>query len=51
MVVQALERLGVEQGRLVPKGYDQDKPLVPNTSDANKAKTRRVQLMITERGK
>jgi outer membrane protein OmpA-like peptidoglycan-associated protein len=50
-VVQALERLGVEQGRLVPKGYGQDKPLVPNTSDANKAKNRRVQLMITERGK
>jgi outer membrane protein OmpA-like peptidoglycan-associated protein len=50
-VVQTLERLGVEQGRLTPKGYGQDKPLVPNTSDANKAKNRRVQLIITERAK
>jgi outer membrane protein OmpA-like peptidoglycan-associated protein len=46
-VVQALERLGVEQGRLTPKGYGQEKPLVPNTSDANRAKNRRVQLIIT----
>jgi outer membrane protein OmpA-like peptidoglycan-associated protein len=47
----ALVKLGVDGGRLDAKGYGQDKPLVPNTSAANRAKNRRVQLMITEKTK
>lgn len=37
---------GVTADRLVAKGYGQSKPLVPNVTAANKAKNRRVQLMI-----
>ncbi|MEZ4372701.1 MAG: OmpA family protein [Polyangiaceae bacterium] len=42
----ALVNLGVESSRLTAKGYGQEKPLVPNVSDANRARNRRVQLMI-----
>jgi OOP family OmpA-OmpF porin len=35
---------GVAPGRLTSRGYGDTKPLVPNTSDANKAKNRRVEL-------
>jgi outer membrane protein OmpA-like peptidoglycan-associated protein len=42
----ALILLGIEPNRLVARGYGQQQPLVPNTSPANKAKNRRVQLMI-----
>jgi outer membrane protein OmpA-like peptidoglycan-associated protein len=45
-VVSALERLGVQTGRLTAKGYGQDKPLVPNVTEANRARNRRVQLII-----
>lgn len=37
---------GVEAGRLTAQGYGQDKPLVPNTTPKNRAKNRRVQLVI-----
>jgi outer membrane protein OmpA-like peptidoglycan-associated protein len=47
-VLDALVRLGVDSSRLQAKGYGQDKPLLPNTSDANRAKNRRVQLMINK---
>jgi outer membrane protein OmpA-like peptidoglycan-associated protein len=47
----ALISLGVEASRLSARGYGQDKPLVPNTSDANRARNRRVQLMILKKGK
>lgn len=50
-VVDALVRLGVDTTRLEAKGYGQDKPLVPNVNDANRAKNRRVQIIITEKGK
>jgi OmpA-OmpF porin, OOP family len=39
---------GVTPDRLVAKGYGQAKPLVPNVTAANKARNRRVQLIITE---
>jgi outer membrane protein OmpA-like peptidoglycan-associated protein len=42
----ALTLLGIEPNRLVARGYGQQQPLVPNTTAANKAKNRRVQLMI-----
>ncbi|HEV8247816.1 MAG TPA: OmpA family protein, partial [Polyangiaceae bacterium] len=48
-VVDALVKLGIDSGRLQAKGYGQDKPLLPNSSDANKAKNRRVQLIIKEK--
>jgi outer membrane protein OmpA-like peptidoglycan-associated protein len=50
-VKKALTDLGVEDNRLTAKGYGQSKPILPNTSDGNRARNRRVQLMILERGK
>jgi outer membrane protein OmpA-like peptidoglycan-associated protein len=41
---------GVAESRLVAKGYGPDKPLVPNTSAANRAKNRRVQFIIVKQG-
>jgi outer membrane protein OmpA-like peptidoglycan-associated protein len=48
-VRQALIDLNVQADRMVAKGYGQDRPLVPNVSDLNRAKNRRVQLIIVER--
>jgi len=45
-VLDALVKLGVDPSRLEARGYGQDKPLLPNTSDANRARNRRVQLII-----
>jgi outer membrane protein OmpA-like peptidoglycan-associated protein len=45
-VRDALIKLGIDAGRLDAKGYGQEKPLVPNVSAANRARNRRVQLMI-----
>jgi outer membrane protein OmpA-like peptidoglycan-associated protein len=45
-VREALIRDGVEPNRLTARGYGQEKPLVPNTNEANRAKNRRVQLII-----
>jgi outer membrane protein OmpA-like peptidoglycan-associated protein len=41
-------RNGVDASRLSAHGYGQDKPLVPNTSPKNRAKNRRVQLVIVK---
>jgi outer membrane protein OmpA-like peptidoglycan-associated protein len=48
-VREALVELGVEESRLDATGYGQERPLAPNTSDANRARNRRVQLIIKER--
>ena len=48
-VRSALVGLGVEAGRLSAVGYGADKPLVPNSGDANRARNRRVQLVILDR--
>ena len=45
-VVDTLIKLGVDPSRLEAKGYGDTKPLVPNTNEANKARNRRVQLII-----
>ncbi|MCC6216206.1 MAG: OmpA family protein [Polyangiaceae bacterium] len=45
-VRDALVRLGIDPTRLEAKGYGKDKPLVPNVSDANRARNRRVQIVI-----
>lgn len=45
-VVDALVKLGVDPLRLQAKGYGDTKPLLPNSSEANRAKNRRVQLMV-----
>jgi outer membrane protein OmpA-like peptidoglycan-associated protein len=40
---------GVPDGRLVAKGYGQDKPLVPNVTPQMRARNRRVQFIILEK--
>ncbi len=48
-VVENLTSLGVDPTRLEARGYGPDKPLVPNVSEANRARNRRVQLIVLER--
>lgn len=45
-VRDALVRLGVDANRLSARGYGKEKPLVPNVNPQNRAKNRRVQLII-----
>jgi outer membrane protein OmpA-like peptidoglycan-associated protein len=40
---------GVPDGRLVAKGYGQDKPLVPNVTAQMRARNRRVQFIILDK--
>ena len=47
-VREALIRNGVKPRRLVARGHGEDKPLVPNTSAANRARNRRIQLIIVK---
>ena len=42
-----LLRQGVQPVRVLTAGRGEDQPLVPNTSAANKAKNRRVQIVLT----
>jgi OmpA-OmpF porin, OOP family len=49
-VRKALVKRGVKENLLASKGYGQENPLVENDSDANKAKNRRVQFKILEKG-
>jgi outer membrane protein OmpA-like peptidoglycan-associated protein len=45
-VVGMLIKLGVDASRLQAQGYGDKKPLMPNVSEMNRARNRRVQLMI-----
>jgi outer membrane protein OmpA-like peptidoglycan-associated protein len=47
-VVDSLVKLGVDPLRLQAKGYGDTKPLMPNNNEANRAKNRRVQLMVNK---
>ena len=44
-----LVKAGISAGRLVGKGYGQDKPLAPNVTEANRARNRRVQFIINKK--
>jgi outer membrane protein OmpA-like peptidoglycan-associated protein len=50
-VVRYLVSHGVNTSRLTSKGYGFDRPLVPNSSDQNRALNRRVQFIRTEGAK
>jgi outer membrane protein OmpA-like peptidoglycan-associated protein len=41
---------GVSADRLEARGYGQEKPLVPNVTEANRGRNRRVQFIILDRG-
>jgi outer membrane protein OmpA-like peptidoglycan-associated protein len=48
-VVQGLVERGVDPARLVGRGYGLSVPLVPNDTEENRARNRRVQFIIMER--
>lgn len=48
-VADKFASLGVEEGRIVAKGYGASTPVAPNTTVANRAKNRRLQVVLTLR--
>ncbi|GAB4236998.1 MAG: LamG domain-containing protein [Acidobacteriota bacterium] len=46
VVALELARLGVEPQRLRPRGFGEARPLVPNDSEANRARNRRVEVLF-----
>ena len=48
-VKDCLVELGVTPESLRAKGFGMDKPLLPNDSDENRAKNRRVEFLVTNR--
>lgn len=44
-VVAYLGLFGIDHSRLVPKGYGESKPVMPNTTEEGRAKNRRVELL------
>ncbi|MCB9743424.1 MAG: OmpA family protein [Alphaproteobacteria bacterium] len=47
-VVKYLASKGVDESRLVAKGYGESQPIAPNDTKDNKAKNRRVEFVILE---
>jgi outer membrane protein OmpA-like peptidoglycan-associated protein len=47
-VKNALIRRGVDGGRLVPRGYGEERPIAPNLTHAGRAKNRRVEFTILD---
>jgi len=47
IVAEKFTTLGVEEGRIVAKGYGASVPVAPNTTNANRAKNRRMQVVLT----
>ena len=39
---------GIDGGRMTARGYGEDSPLVPNDSDENRAKNRRIQFRVIQ---
>ncbi len=46
-VAEKFSTLGVEEGRIVAKGYGASVPVAPNTTNINRAKNRRIQVILT----
>lgn len=47
-VVNALVKAGIDAARLSSKGWDQEKPMVDNATEAGRAKNRRVKIVKTQ---
>jgi outer membrane protein OmpA-like peptidoglycan-associated protein len=47
-VINYITRNNIEEERLLPQGYGESKPVVPNDSEENRAKNRRVELKILD---
>ena len=47
-IAEKLAAMGVEEGRIVAKGLGASMPVAPNTTAANRAKNRRVQVILTQ---
>lgn len=45
-VAEKFATMGVEEGRIMAKGYGASVPVAPNTTNANKAKNRRTQVIL-----
>ncbi len=45
-VAEKFATMGVEEGRLMAKGFGASVPVAPNTTNANKAKNRRIQVVL-----
>jgi outer membrane protein OmpA-like peptidoglycan-associated protein len=46
-VADKFASLGVEEGRIVAKGLGATNPVAPNTTNANRAKNRRIQVILS----
>lgn len=46
-VAEKFSSMGVEEGRIVAKGFGASVPIAPNTTNANRAKNRRIQVVLT----
>ncbi|MFH2094202.1 MAG: OmpA family protein [Bacteroidota bacterium] len=49
-VTEYLVSKGISHERLIPKGYGKSKPLTKGTSEANRAKNRRVEFIVVKTG-
>ena len=45
-IAEKFTTLGVEEGRIVAKGYGASVPVAPNTTNVNRAKNRRIQVIL-----
>jgi outer membrane protein OmpA-like peptidoglycan-associated protein len=45
----ALVKMGIGESRISAEGYGSAYPLVPNDSEANRAKNRRIDLRVVEK--
>ncbi|MEO6049981.1 MAG: OmpA family protein, partial [Pyrinomonadaceae bacterium] len=46
-VAEKFSALGVDEGRIVAKGFGAGVPVAPNTTNANRAKNRRLQVVLS----